>query len=166
MRKFKFVGTEKAALEYSTNPDFRPKVNKVYPENTEIDGRIVYHWATSSIPSIRKEWEEVFDFEEEKKEILQKANPNKALRYNEGKPQWSLVDFKSLEPFVRVLEFGALKYERENWKKEMELNKILDSAQRHLASMIDGEQIDQESGLEHAGHVICNMMFYIYHCNK
>ena len=29
----------------------------------------------------------------------------KALRYNEGKPQWSLIDFDSLEPMVRVLEY-------------------------------------------------------------
>ena len=34
-----------------------------------------------------------------------------ALRYNEGKPQWSLVDFKSLEPLVEVLGFGAKKYD-------------------------------------------------------
>jgi hypothetical protein len=162
MRRFKFVGDPE---EYGQDDgsNYLLIKNEIYNQ-----GFIPWSYDTGSVLSASEEypedWEEVFDFEEEKKEILQEAN--KALRYNEGKPQWSLVDFKSLEPFVRVLEFGALKYERENWKKEMELNKILDSAQRHLASMIDGEQIDQESGLEHAGHVICNMMFYIYHCNK
>ncbi len=34
----------------------------------------------------------------------------KSLRYNTGKPQWSLVDFKSLEPLVRVMEYGCIKY--------------------------------------------------------
>ena len=34
----------------------------------------------------------------------------KALRYNQGKPKWSLVHFQSLEPLVRVLEYGAHKY--------------------------------------------------------
>lgn len=33
-----------------------------------------------------------------------------ALRYNEWKPEWSLVDFGSLEPMVRGLEYGAKKY--------------------------------------------------------
>lgn len=33
-----------------------------------------------------------------------------ALRYNNGKPQWSLVDFDSLEGLVHVLEYGADKY--------------------------------------------------------
>ena len=40
-----------------------------------------------------------------------------ADRFNAGKLQWSMVDFKSLEDMVRVLEFGAKKYSRDNWKK-------------------------------------------------
>lgn len=90
----------------------------------------------------------------------------KALRYNEGKPEWTQVHFKSLEPLVRVLEFGARKYAKKNWQKPMELDKILDSAQRHLAAMIDGETHDPESGELHAGHMFCNMMFWVYHYNK
>ena len=30
---------------------------------------------------------------------------DKALRYNDGKPEWTLVDFDSLEPMVKVLEY-------------------------------------------------------------
>lgn len=37
----------------------------------------------------------------------------KALRYNKGKKEWSLVDYKSLEPLVDVLKFGADKYTKE-----------------------------------------------------
>lgn len=33
-----------------------------------------------------------------------------ANRYNQGKPRWSLVDFNSFLPTVKVLEYGALKY--------------------------------------------------------
>lgn len=90
---------------------------------------------------------------------------NKALRYNEGKPQWSLVHMKSLEPLVRVLEFGAAKYDRHNWKKGLDLDKILDSMQRHLAKVIDGEEYDDESKLEHMGHIMANAMFYTYFSN-
>lgn len=93
-------------------------------------------------------------------------NEEKADRFNQGKPQWSLVDFKSLEPLVRVLEFGALKYERENWKKGHVKSELLDSAMRHMAAMIDGEEIDPESGLPHSAHIMCNMMFYNYHYLK
>lgn len=33
----------------------------------------------------------------------------KAMRFNDGKLQWSLVHFDSLKPMVKVLEFGAKK---------------------------------------------------------
>ena len=86
-----------------------------------------------------------------------------ALRYNEGKPQWSLVDFDSLIPLVRVLESGKAKYELDNWKKNMPLDEIMNSAMRHITALSDGELLDKESGLEHAGHAMANLMFYIYH---
>ena len=91
---------------------------------------------------------------------------DKALRYNDGKPKWSLVNFNSLEPMVRVLEFGAKKYATNNWKKEMPLHEILNSMQRHLAALIDGEEFDKESSISHMGHIQCNAMFYNYHKNK
>lgn len=90
-------------------------------------------------------------------------DPTKAARFNEGKPQWSYVHFKSLEPMVRVLEFGAIKYAPKNWMKPMELNKILESMQRHLAALFDGEEVDSETGISHMGHIQCNAMFYNYH---
>ena len=34
----------------------------------------------------------------------------KGSRYNDGKLKWSLVDYKALEPMVRVLDYGARKY--------------------------------------------------------
>lgn len=86
----------------------------------------------------------------------------KADRHNTGKKRWSLVHFKSLEPMVDVLEFGAKKYAPENWKKGLNRKEILESTQRHLAAMIDGEVIDPESNLLHSGHIQCNMQFYNY----
>lgn len=90
----------------------------------------------------------------------------KADRFNEGKPKWSLVHFNSLVPMIRVLEFGARKYSPDNWKKGLDLKEILESMQRHLAALIDGEEIDSESGISHMGHIQCNAMFYNYHKNK
>lgn len=90
-------------------------------------------------------------------------NTDKALRYNEDKLRWSLVDWKSMEPMIQVLEFGAKKYEEDNWKKPMDKKQILNSAMRHLIAMMNGEEIDQESGLPHVGHLMCNAMFYSYH---
>lgn len=104
---------------------------------------------------------------------------NKARRYNEGKLEWSLVHFKSLEPMIRVLEYGAEKYTvrdketgqvtssgRHNWKNGMDKEKILECAMRHLTAIFDGETTDKESGLPHIGHLMCNAMFYQYYIDK
>ncbi len=82
-----------------------------------------------------------------------------ADRYNKGKIKWSLVDFESLEDMVRVLEFGAKKYAPNNWKKGLHTTEIIDSLLRHLFAYQRGEENDQESGISHIGHVLCNAMF-------
>lgn len=119
-----------------------------------------------------------------------------ALRYNEGKPQWSLVDFDSLEPLVRVLEYGAHKYSifkdkdgklikgadisvdeakdlelvssgKDNWKLGFTNKlKVLESLFRHLIDLMKGEMYDKESGLPHIGHLLCNAMFFSYHTKQ
>jgi hypothetical protein len=85
----------------------------------------------------------------------------KALRYNDGKPDWTLLDYPSLLPLVDVMTYGAEKYSRENWKLPSP-NKVepLQSAMRHLIALIQGEELDPESQKRHTGHVMANMMFY------
>jgi hypothetical protein len=85
-----------------------------------------------------------------------------ALRYNQGKLQWSLVDFDSLEGLVRVLEYGAAKYAPDNWKKGMPVTQVSESLMRHLFAFLRGEDVDPESGCRHLSHVMCNVMFLEY----
>lgn len=84
------------------------------------------------------------------------------LRYNTGKLKWSLVSWKALEPMVRVLMFGAEKYDDHNWKKGLSYVQITESLQRHMNAFIDGEDDDPESKLSHVGHILCNAMFLSY----
>jgi len=86
----------------------------------------------------------------------------KGLRFNQGKRKWSLVDYKSLEPMIEVLEFGAKKYSPDNWKKGLDKKEILESMMRHLAALMDGQSNDPETELSHMGHIMCNAMFYSY----
>ena len=90
----------------------------------------------------------------------------KALRYNEGKLEWSLVHFKSLEPMIKVLMYGTKKYSRDNWKKGLDRTQILESMMRHLVALMDGELIDPESNELHIGHIMCNAMFWQYFNGK
>lgn len=96
--------------------------------------------------------------------------PTTGLRYDTGKLQWHLMDYRAMEPMIQVLMYGAKKYTVEledgtvvpgdhNWKKGMALEKILDCMQRHVADLMAGETIDKESGLPIIGHVLCNGMF-------
>lgn len=93
---------------------------------------------------------------------MSEENKEQALRYNEGKLKWSLVDFKSLEGMVRVLEMGAKKYDPHNWKKGMPVSQVSESLMRHLYAFLNGEDHDKESGLHHISHVMCNAMFLEY----
>ena len=88
------------------------------------------------------------------------------LRYNEGKPQWGLVDFDSLISMVRVLEYGKEKYDAHNWKKGLSYVSTIESMLRHIFSFLKGEDIDPESGLPHTGHIMCNAMFLDYYYNN
>lgn len=81
------------------------------------------------------------------------------MRFNDGKLEWALVDFKALEPMVKVLEFGAKKYDAHNWKKGLPITKICESMLRHTFALLNGEDVDPESGIEHTGHILCNAMF-------
>ena len=83
-------------------------------------------------------------------------------RENEGKLKWSLVSWKALEPMVRVLMFGAEKYDDHNWKKGLKYTETVESLQRHLNSFIEGIDKDEESKIDHVGHILCNAMFLSY----
>lgn len=106
--------------------------------------------------------EKVDYFEAALLDRLKKETKEQALRYNEGKLQWSLIDWKSLEGLVRVLEMGAKKYARDNWKKGMPVTQVSESLMRHLFAFMSGEDKDPESGLNHLSHVMCNAMFLEY----
>lgn len=89
---------------------------------------------------------------------------NEALRFNAGKPDWSLVEFAGLEEMVRVLEMGAKKYSRGNWKngQGLSFNECMSSLLRHAHSWLAGEDTDPESKLSHIAHIQCNAMFLSY----
>jgi hypothetical protein len=92
-----------------------------------------------------------------------------AVKADNGKPDWSLVPFEALEGMVRVLEFGANKYSRNNWMTGggFSYRRVLTACMRHLFSYLGGEDKDPESGLSHIHHAQCNLLFLaMYITNK
>lgn len=90
-----------------------------------------------------------------------KLKPTEAVKHDDGKPDWSLVPFESLEGMVKVLEFGAKKYDNWNWTADggFQYTRVLRSCLRHLFAWSRGEDLDPESGLSHIHHAMCNLLF-------
>lgn len=91
---------------------------------------------------------------------------SKGERFNEGKLEWSLVDYKALEPMVQVLMFGKEKYAAWNWAKGLPITQICESMLRHTYAYLSCEDKDPESGLPHVGHILCNAMFLSHMSNR
>jgi hypothetical protein len=66
---------------------------------------------------------------------------------------------KALEAVTRVFEYGAQKYGRRNWRLGRNYCDTIDSLARHAVLFINGEDIDEESGLPHVDFLVSNAMF-------
>lgn len=86
-------------------------------------------------------------------------NQQEGLRYNAGKLRYDLLHPKATEGLVKILSFGASKYEPRNWELGMKWSKVIPSLKRHIAAIEKGEDYDPESGFLHIDHVQCNAHF-------
>lgn len=86
----------------------------------------------------------------------------KGLRFNSGKRRWGLLSWPALGELVKVLEFGAQKYDSWNWSNGLSWTETYESLMRHLNAWYTGEDKDAETGLSHMAHVLCNAMFLLH----
>ena len=82
---------------------------------------------------------------------------------DQGKPMLSLVSYESMAGEARALEYGMLKYDRNNYKKGMAWTRLLDAALRHLMTFSHGTDVDDESKLNHLYHCKANLGMLIYY---
>ena len=74
------------------------------------------------------------------------------------KDMLALFAEEDIEEASRVFEFGAKKYSEWNWAKGMPWGVPTGCILRHIRAVLRGEDIDQDSGLAHIGHVVCNLI--------
>lgn len=78
------------------------------------------------------------------------------MKYDEGKPKLTLCPTEIITAVAMVREYGAKKYgDSDSWK-DVER----DTAFRHFVAYIkDPLGVDEESGLPHLWHLVCNTAF-------
>lgn len=93
--------------------------------------------------------------------VLGRLEKVHAVKFDSGKPPMSLLSRTALEEIAKVLEFGAQKYGKNNYKTGMNWSRVLDAPLRHIYAFIDKEDNDPESGISHIAHACCSLMFLL-----
>ena len=84
------------------------------------------------------------------------------MKFDDGKLSYSLLDRAALAWTVATLTYGAVKYERNNWKNVEEWpDRYYDAAMRHLEAWRGGERYDPENGLPHLAAAACCVHFLL-----
>ena len=86
------------------------------------------------------------------------------MKFDNDKAPIDLVPSEAIIAAAEVFAFGAKKYGKNNWRKDV--NKFpstrhYGSIMRHLLAWNSGEDIDPESGLPHTHHALTQMMILI-----
>lgn len=82
------------------------------------------------------------------------------IKYDNDKPDYSLLPFYALEEVTRALTYGAKKYSRDNWRRVPNFHtRYLAAAFRHITAHARGELRDPETGLLHMAHAVVSLMY-------
>jgi len=91
----------------------------------------------------------------------------KKFNMNQSKLRYGLIPFEVLEDVVKVLEMGAKKYGDDDWKHVPNAYaEYQESLLRHVMEYRKKNFTDDESGLSHMAHIVCNAMMILWHEKK
>jgi len=83
------------------------------------------------------------------------------VKHDAGKPRPELLAPEAMLEISKVMSYGAIKYEDNNWRKGFRWTRIAGSLLRHVLAWLGGEDNDPETGLSHIAHAGCNVMFLL-----
>ncbi len=92
------------------------------------------------------------------KDIEKKSGGKK---YDNGKPNLSLLPARAIMELGKVLSYGEEKYGAHNWRKGIKFSRNIAAALRHIFKHLSGEDIDPESGCLHLAHCCVDLMFIL-----
>lgn len=84
---------------------------------------------------------------------------NQEHKADGGKLMMELIPTSAIKSLAAVLTYGAKKYEPNSWQR-VERERYVGAILRHLVAYIENPTgKDEESGLMHIEHVLCNAAF-------
>lgn len=89
-----------------------------------------------------------------------------AVKFDHGKVDFTLLPWDALEEVARVMEYGAKKYARGNYRAGFSYTRTLGALLRHVYAFLRGEDKDPETGLSHMAHACCNCLFMLVMLQK
>jgi hypothetical protein len=95
-----------------------------------------------------------------------------AIKFDNSKPDYSLLPLDLLDGTVKVFEFGSKKYARDNFRAGFDPHRPLAACLRHLVEVQaalrlgnteegQARMADSESGLAHLHHAICSLLILV-----
>ena len=91
----------------------------------------------------------------------EEGDTDQSAKADKGKLELSLVNPELVKAVAEVRMYGTEKYgDSENWRK-VEPKRYVDALYRHLLAYIEGNEVDEESGLPHLSHMACNISFLL-----
>lgn len=88
------------------------------------------------------------------------AKKKQGKKNDSGKPSITLIPTEAITGIAKGLTYGANKYGRWNYRDGISHSRLLDASLRHLLCVIDGEEIDEESGNYHIWHALASLAMY------
>lgn len=128
----KEIGPGAKDVQVSINPEYEKHMEKVIRD----------HWGLS---------------DEIENDLQKQDEPGK--KYDSGKSPLDLLPTYPLLEIAKVLDFGAKKYEKQNWRKGMSWSRLIGAALRHITAWNEGEDLDPETGLSPLAHASCCLLF-------
>ena len=92
--------------------------------------------------------------------------PKTGVKFDQGKLGFNLLPWDAVIEIVRVLDYGATKYDARNWEKGMDWSRPESAAYRHLTAWSMGESLDPDTGLSHLAHAACNLLFLLAYAQR
>ena len=90
---------------------------------------------------------------------------SQTLKKDAGKIRPDLIPVSAIEGLAEVLTFGLQKYSEDSWRK-VDPKRYKAALLRHIIEYLKDNKLDDESGLHHLKHALCNCAFLLEMDNK